>query len=56
VDIVQDGVSYDLDDGYGACHGKIAAYDPGNEEGGKTACHTPGQGFDYTAEMTVIQL
>ena len=54
--IIQHGVGYDLHHGYGACYGKIATYDPGYEECGETACHTPGQSFDYTAEMAVIQL
>ena len=54
--VIQDSVGDDLDHCYGTCHGEIATYDPGYEECGETACHTPGQGFDHTAEMAVIQL
>ena len=54
--IVQDGVGDDLHHGYGACYSEITTNDPGYEECGETACHAPGQCFDYTAEMAVIQL
>ena len=54
--VVQYGVGYDLYHRYGTCYGEIATYDPGYEEGGKTAGHAPGQGFDHTTAMAVIQL
>jgi hypothetical protein len=54
--IVQNGVGYNLDHCNGSCHCEITTYDPGYEEGGETASHSPGYGFDYTAEMAVIQL
>ena len=53
--IIQYGVGYDLHHSYGACHSEIATYAPGYEEGGETACYTPGYGFDYTAFLGVIQ-
>ena len=53
--VVQDGIGHDLDHCYGACHSKIAAYGPGYEKGGETACHPPGQGFRDTTGSAIIQ-
>ena len=53
--IIQQGIGHDLYHGYGARNSEISTYDPGYEESGKTAGHTPGQGFDDTTAMAVIQ-
>ena len=54
--IIQHGIGYDLHYRDGACHSEIATYDPGYEECSETAGNPPGQGFDDTTEMAVIQL
>jgi len=56
MEVVQNSIGYDLHHCYGACYSKIATDDPGYEESGETASRPPGQGFDHTAEMAVIQL
>lgn len=56
MEIVKDGIGYDLHHCYGACDGEIATYDPSYEEGSETTCHAPGQGFDHTTATGVAQV
>jgi hypothetical protein len=54
--VIQNGVGYDLYHGDGPCHGNVATYDPSYQESGKTTRKSPGQGFCYAAEIGIIQL
>ena len=55
MEIIQQGIGYDLDYRYGAGNAKVATYAPGYEECSKTTSQPPAQSLDYATSMAVIQ-
>ena len=55
MEIIQQGIGNDLYHCYGTRDADVAPYDPGYDEGSKTASDAPGQRFDYAAAVAVIQ-